>query len=467
MKLKFNILLLILVCILSGCNFKLTLPSLNQPTTNDKNDSNGNDQKDEVSYYGSDNDIYRINITTSDSSLPTSTSTYKTATLNITEQDTSKILFDTSNIKIRVRGNSTSAPDKKPYKIKFDVGTSLFGLTKAKDWVLLANYFDRSNIRNYLAYTLANKLDNLDFQPSCIFVDLYINNEYRGLYTLCEQIEANKGRVDIKKNISQDEISSFLLEVDDRAQDEYKGYKNKCYFTIGEYDIAFKYPSATEYIEALEINDQAYIDEYIKNTSWAINYFNEVNTVIKNGTYTQIESYLDIDSFIDYYFVQEFFKNVDVSSTSQFYVIDQALDVVKIKCGPVWDFDISSGVIDNSQGSTYSYYTNTELYVRNVDYFYKTLFGKREFNEKVKERYNEIRPLLLETISEIENIKNSLTKAQTRNIRKWNFPTTRQYWIEVNGMANSYFNLTSVNNHYKYLKEFLEARVALLDKNYL
>ena len=127
----------------------------------------------------------------------------------ITEQNTKNVIHETTEMKIRVRGNSTSAPDKKPYKLKFNKAQSLFGLKAAKDWVLLSNYFDKSNIRNYLAYDLANKLDNLNYQPSSIFVDVYINNEYLGLYTLSEQVEANRGRVDIEDDFNEDGISSF------------------------------------------------------------------------------------------------------------------------------------------------------------------------------------------------------------------------------------------------------------------
>ena len=100
-------------------------------------------------------------------------------------------------MRIKLRGNSTLGAAKKPFRIKFDSKQSLFGLEKSKDWVLLANYYDKSNLRNYLAYLTANKMTNLGFQPSSIFVDVYFNGEYYGLFTLCEQMEVNPGRVDI------------------------------------------------------------------------------------------------------------------------------------------------------------------------------------------------------------------------------------------------------------------------------
>ena len=109
-------------------------------------------EKNITHYLGSDNDIYRINITTEGNAFPVDKENYVSGSLNVSEQDSSKILHEEMNMRIKLRGNSTFAADKKPFKIKFDSKQSLFGLDKAKDWVLLANYYDKSNIRNYLTY---------------------------------------------------------------------------------------------------------------------------------------------------------------------------------------------------------------------------------------------------------------------------------------------------------------------------
>ena len=348
-------------------------------------------KKEEKNHYvlGSDNDVYRINITTENNEFPTSLDTYINGNLNITEQNTKNVLLDDKQMKIRVRGNSTSAPDKKPFKIKFNKAQSLFGLKAAKDWVLLANYYDKSNIRNYLAYQLANKLDNLNYQPSSIFVDVYVNNDYLGLYTLSEQIEANKGRVDIENDFNEDGISSFLIEADIRAIDEYKGYENSCYIPLEGYALKFEYPDCDDYIKAISNNDSTFINSYKKDVKWATDFLNYLTVQIKTNDYDSFSKYIDIDSFIDYYLIQEFFKNVDVASTSQFYYIKQN-ENPKLSCGPVWDFDISGGVVDDSQGDVYKYYHNTKLFVREIDSFYRLLFKNEIFLTKVKEIYKEI-----------------------------------------------------------------------------
>lgn len=108
-------------------------------------------------FLGSDDDVYRINITTYNNKFPEHHELFTSGMLNITEQDTSIVLLEDKEMEIRIRGNSTREPAKKAWKIKFFQKQSLFDLPKAKDWVLLANYFDKTNIRNYLAYRLANK----------------------------------------------------------------------------------------------------------------------------------------------------------------------------------------------------------------------------------------------------------------------------------------------------------------------
>ncbi len=418
-------------------------------------------------YLGSDDDVYRINITTHNQEFPSSKETFINGILNITEQNLKKTILKNNHIQIRLRGNSTSAPDKKPFKIKFEKKVSLFGLPEAKDWVLLANYYDKSNLRNYLAYLTANKLDNLSFQPSSIFVDLYLNEEYQGLYLLTEQIEANEGRVDIKNNVSKKGINSFLIEADVCAIDEYPGMENFCYINIHPYSFSLKYPDADDYLKALKGNDKKYVEQYTKDVVWLKKALNDISTAINSNDFDNFKQYIDVDSFIDYYLVQEFFKNVDVGSLSQYYVIDQSSNPVKLSCGPVWDFDIAAGVIDETSTDTYAGYAYTDLFVRSWDSFYSKLFQNKIFISLVENRYKEVRSVFEEVFEEIEIAKKAFDKAQIRNINRWPLTKERKTWIEVYALSRKYVWLNSLDAHYDLLIETLEERLALLDKTYL
>ena len=96
---------------------------------------------------------------------------------------------------IRGRGNSTWAQPKKPYRLKLDKKTDLFGMGKSKHWVLLANYLDESLQRNTLAYNLSGAMGME--QMSTVFVDVVLNGDFVGNYQLCENIRVDDTRVDI------------------------------------------------------------------------------------------------------------------------------------------------------------------------------------------------------------------------------------------------------------------------------
>ncbi|MCR4621737.1 MAG: CotH kinase family protein [Clostridiales bacterium] len=98
---------------------------------------------------------------------------------------------------IRIRGNSTAAYDKKPYQIKLDKKASLCGMTADKTWILLANYIDKTQIHNTMALALARYSGAYSYVPGTQAVDVFVNNEYKGLYLLTEKAEIGKNRLNI------------------------------------------------------------------------------------------------------------------------------------------------------------------------------------------------------------------------------------------------------------------------------
>ena len=102
---------------------------------------------------------------------------------------------------IRGRGNSTWMEDKKPYKIKLNKKQNLLGMGKNKHWILLANRFDNSGMRNKMTYWLGDKLGDdgnyLEFTPQSVPVEVVMNGDYYGTYYLTEQIRIGESRVDI------------------------------------------------------------------------------------------------------------------------------------------------------------------------------------------------------------------------------------------------------------------------------
>ena len=123
-------------------------------------------------------------------------------------------LEDLSLEYIRGRGNSTWYDDKKPFKFKLDAKANLLGMGGGRHWVLLANAYDDSLLRNRIAYYMGREL-GLEFTPKMAPVDLYVNNEFLGSYTLCPEVRIDGSSVDIDELGSDDvdlpEISGGYL----------------------------------------------------------------------------------------------------------------------------------------------------------------------------------------------------------------------------------------------------------------
>ena len=131
----------------------------------------------------------------------------------------SEILTDIP-AEVKIRGNTTAKADKKPYRIKFNNKQTMLGLNggnKYKNWVLLADAYDYSMMRNYFIYSFGNMLSNI-YTTDCKHVSVYINNVFQGVYLLAEQNEVNEGRVDIDETkVETSANTGYLLEADSRA----------------------------------------------------------------------------------------------------------------------------------------------------------------------------------------------------------------------------------------------------------
>ena len=217
---------------------------------------------------------------------------------------------------IKLRGQSTSTFIKKPYKIKFDKKQEILGLSgKYKKWVLLANYLDRSLIRTLLAFKIS-QIIGLEFTPRCEPVDLIMNGNYRGNYFICDQIEVNKGRVDIEEITEDDETGGYLMEIDARAASEEKYFR-----TLQGIIIEIKYPDSDDITKTQE----HYIIKFID--------------ILEENVYNGNLTYIDLDSFYKYFIMQEFCADIDSVFAS--FHITKRKGIDKLYFGPVWDYDLS------------------------------------------------------------------------------------------------------------------------------
>lgn len=305
------------------------------------------------------NDITQVFITTENTEAPNRES-YINASISIKADNRTGEAegIDYTTGKIKIRGNSTGGLDKKPYNIKFDSKVEILGFSKGKKYCLLANRYDKSFLRNYLAYMLSKECE-LEYTPSFRFVDLWLNNKYMGNYLITTPIETGKNRLDI--NVDGNDA---LLERESARVEE-----------------------GVTYVTSPKLNVRLAVNEPEEPTEDQIDNINEVlanvDDMVLESTENDLDDIaevLDIDSFIDFYIIEEFFKNRDVDfSSTRFYIKDDIL-----YASPCWDFDLSSG---NFPEESLAPYTN--FYALNSPWI-KNLMKNSEFKQKFINRYNEI-----------------------------------------------------------------------------
>ena len=291
-------------------------------------------------------------------------------------------------IKIRGRGNYTWSLPKKPFQIKFKEKTSFFDLAKDKKWILLANYTDKTMLRTAIAFEMGY-LSKLDWTPKYDFLEVFLNKEYYGTYQLSEKVEEDDHRVNIGEN-------GYLIEVDQLEKTDPD-------------DIIFRTQKNLFNIKSPDLNEGSSEYDYIKN------YINKVeNTLYSDNFNDSLNGYktlIDVDSFVDWYLINEISKNNDAQFYSSCYMT--LIPGEKLKMGPIWDFDIAFGnTRQNNNGSP------SGFWIKNSSW-YEIMFKDEYFVKKVKERFmffyeNKDRIL---TIS--DELSTKISKSRIENNKKW------------------------------------------------
>ena len=124
--------------------------------------------------------------------------------------------YSNNKLQIRGRGNSTWTYPKKPYALKLKDDSEILGMPAHKRWVLLANWMDRTLLRNDVSFQIA-KQTCMEWTPRGKFVEVVLNGKHIGNYYLCEQIKVDANRVNIAKmettDVSGDALTGgYLME---------------------------------------------------------------------------------------------------------------------------------------------------------------------------------------------------------------------------------------------------------------
>lgn len=377
--------------------------------------------------------------------------TYVTSTIKIEDLDkyfSSDVQF-TSTAGIRGRGNSTWDMPKKPYRIKLDSKASLLGMSTDKDWALLANYFDKTLLRNITAFEIS-RIAGMNWTPSSLSVDFYLNGTYQGVYSLTEHVKVSEERLDMKLVKPSDNSGTaltggYLLELDFHYDEPYK-FKTD----TKALPIMFKDPDTPT---AEQFN-------YVKN------FYNDAERVLYADDFKNpvegYRKYIDVESFINYYIVQELAKNVDGNLRGSCYMAIRQNS--KIEMPLVWDFDLAFGNADYitwEQGASSADYDG--WFIKTNAPWFDRLFQDPTFVAAIKKRWNELKPELNKLPSFIKQRALMLNESQVRNFSPkatggagWDIKKAEWNTSKIRGSYDAEVN---------YLVGFVEKRINWLDKN--
>jgi len=330
----------------------------------------------------------------------------------------------TTKTTIKIRGNSSSKYPKKQFSLELINGkgeekdASLLGMPSESEWVLNGPFLDKSLMRNYIALNIASKI--MEYAPRVKFCEVIMiedgnkelnEDNYRGVYILTEKIKRDEQRVDITKTLKNINETSFILAKDRQKEEDIlvNSYgKETSKYTYG---LNIVYPK-----KDLTSEKYNYIMDEINNFERML-YSDKFNDP-KQG----YSKYIDVDTFVDYYIINEFFKNNDAGMLSTYVYKDYE---EKIKAGPVWDFNESLGNTQNKDGQVYDY---TEFTMIHKPWFDRLMMDIN-FANKVVQRYKELRKTYLsdEYLTEfIDETVNLLGNSVKRNFERWPIEISNQ-----------------------------------------
>lgn len=316
----------------------------------------------------------------------------------------------TTDTLIKIRGNSSSRFDKKQYRLTFvesktDLthrSISVMGMKKDAEWVLNGPFLDKTAMRNYLMYHLAGEI--MDWAPNVRYCEVFLDGKYQGLYLMIESVKVDKNRVNVTEVMDGSVSTGYMVSRERLGDTAFALHNFGTYSGKTMNELGMAYPGTKtrteEYAE--------YVRQDIGKFEKAL-YSLDYDTPGKS-----YEEYIDVQSFIDYFLLNEFSLNVDGGGLSTYAHKDIR---GKLVMGPVWDF--------NNSFDNYEYYTlrMDEFYVVEKSW-YVMLFRDEDFVEETIARYHLLRQGILSDeniFSILDETREFLGPAIARNDAVWGY----------------------------------------------
>ena len=367
--------------------------------------------------------------------------------------------------RVRGRGNTTWEREKKPYNINLDKKIDLCGMGGSKKWALLANDFDPALMRTEASMYFGSKLTGMPWTPKTRPVDVFINGEFLGSYTLIERVTTATNRVDIDElKDNQNGVNDgfpavtggYILEWDHRARGDHNVFVGD-----GSGWVAIKEPEDEDDGSGITPAQIAYVDQYL----------DEVDAAMFSDDFEDDavgwKKYIDVASAVDYYIVMELTKIDDGNmwaSTNMYKERDADPapgDQGKLFFGPMWDYDTSMGYSLEWEGeyqpgdliSPTGWYLRDNLETKTqsetVSWFYR-LNEDPEFRALVAERWSQVVDELRTSDEYLSGYEDLIAASATQNFVTW--------WGHTPQVARAEWQ-----EQVDYMRNWLDTRIEWMD----
>ncbi len=367
---------------------------------------------------------------------------------------------------VKGRGNTSWMQPKKGYTVKLEKKTALLDMAESKNWALIANYEDKTLMRNVIAEYLAEEA-GVDYIMNVRPVDLWYNGEYWGTYNLTEKVEIEPARVDITdyEEGMKAEETGYLLEFDGHVNEVPNSQKRQWQYPLGRDYPVYYDPVTDELFFQLPqdftgkwVTIKKPSTKYTLNDPTLVKYIYDkvldAAAALQSGDYNRVSSVLDVEAFTKWYLIEEYMNNAGSSMHSSVYM---TLDVGgKFALGPVWDFDRSSGNCNywNTEGAPDSLYNAGSAWFR-------YLYAMPQAREVLKREWAALKPSLESIEQVIEDTADMLYTSQQFNFRRWDILNRA---VESN--PTEVGNAQTYEAQVKLFKNYLLRRTAALDAFY-
>jgi len=370
-------------------------------------------------------------------------------------------------IGIEIRGQSSQMFPMKSYgfELRDNAGNSqekiLFGLPKESDWILYAPYTDKTLMRNFLAYTMSREMGH--WASNCIFVEVVINGDYKGIYVFMEKIKRGSGRVPITKmattDVTGDAVTGgYIFSLDKEPNGWFSSYATPNSTNGNKRQFSYVYPKVENMVQQQKDYIKSYVDSFE----------NALASPQFQDPLTGVRKFADIASFIDYFIVNEVSRNVDGYRLSSYFYKDRSSKNSKIFAGPVWDYDLAfrnANYCDGSNINGWAYLFNAVCPGDGaglIPFWWNKFMGSdTAFVSQLKCRWKQLRQT---TLSEthfnalIDSVFNVVNEARVRHFQRW--PVLGQYiWPNPQPIPTTYEGEIAA------LKAWISSRLQWLDNN--